>query len=442
MDDERMADPEQPGDEAEPWADEIPFRGGDDGGVGGDDAGRGGGGDGGGVGGEGGGGPSPRLRDGDGQGPSSLAGLLDRVPEGWTDMLAPAAAFLAGALFGWIVLGWWLAPVEWTDALPADLRSDARLDYVEMVAALHVRENDPELTRRRLESFQGPNGDLAAVAPIIAAISGARAEDPIAAQNAERLAADLRIVPRSAPGGVDPAAVEEAPDQTAAEDPAAVPAPSGDWRRGLAGLVIVAAGAVAALLFLGSRQAAPRSARRTKDRRAARAAGDRPGVTEGKSVAGEHRSSPTRISLGETGTLEFQAGDTPFRWTWLVHENADQVAAVVDLKERSIGAANALDLSFYEKGSAEKSEVSIVARSASDSPVLTRDLMKDRVTAPAVPGSVVTLMSSDFAIDVKIVRVAPEPSTSDVLKIHALELAITPSRRVADPETRLSFREE
>ena len=37
---------------------------------------------------------------------------------------------LVGIFIGLIILGWWLIPVKWTDAAPADLRSDAQVAYL------------------------------------------------------------------------------------------------------------------------------------------------------------------------------------------------------------------------------------------------------------------------------------------------------------------------
>jgi hypothetical protein len=45
-------------------------------------------------------------------------------------------AGLAGVLFGLIVLGWWLMPVQWKDATPAYLRQDIKADYLRMTLML------------------------------------------------------------------------------------------------------------------------------------------------------------------------------------------------------------------------------------------------------------------------------------------------------------------
>lgn len=125
---------------------------------------------------------------------------LPGIEPGTGEGLRMAALFVGGLLFGWLALGWWLFPVEWTDALPADLRADARADYVRMVADMYVRDNDVERARRRLASFQSIEGDLRSVAPIIVSIRAGGEQDPIGRQNVEVLARDLGIPLTTAEG--------------------------------------------------------------------------------------------------------------------------------------------------------------------------------------------------------------------------------------------------
>jgi hypothetical protein len=55
-----------------------------------------------------------------------------------------AVGLVVGLFFGLVVLGWWLFPVQWTDAEPADLRYDAKVEYL----------------RKCIDAF-GYNGDAA-----------------------------------------------------------------------------------------------------------------------------------------------------------------------------------------------------------------------------------------------------------------------------------------
>jgi hypothetical protein len=61
----------------------------------------------------------------------------------------PALCVLAGLLFGWFALGWGLFPVEWTDATPASLREDLKLDYLRMAVDSYGANGDSALANKR-----------------------------------------------------------------------------------------------------------------------------------------------------------------------------------------------------------------------------------------------------------------------------------------------------
>ncbi|HVN53890.1 MAG TPA: hypothetical protein VMT46_06125, partial [Anaerolineaceae bacterium] len=67
-----------------------------------------------------------------------------------------AIAFVAGLLIGWIVLGWGLFPVTWTDATPKDLRQDLKVDYLRMAIDSYSKNHDQALAKERYDSL-GPN---------------------------------------------------------------------------------------------------------------------------------------------------------------------------------------------------------------------------------------------------------------------------------------------
>jgi len=65
----------------------------------------------------------------------------------------PAIGFLIGLLIGWWVIGWWLWPVQWTNALPADLRAAERDQYLTMVVESFAAGRNADLARERLKSW-------------------------------------------------------------------------------------------------------------------------------------------------------------------------------------------------------------------------------------------------------------------------------------------------
>jgi hypothetical protein len=64
----------------------------------------------------------------------------------WITILA---ALFVGIALG-LVYGWVVSPVQYVDVTPGILRKDYRADYVLMVAEAHLREQNSELSARRL----------------------------------------------------------------------------------------------------------------------------------------------------------------------------------------------------------------------------------------------------------------------------------------------------
>ncbi len=70
-------------------------------------------------------------------------------PQVWVPLLA----LLVGLLVGWLVIGWWLWPVQWTGAVPADLGPADRERYLDLVAESYLLNQDAGTAARRLASF-------------------------------------------------------------------------------------------------------------------------------------------------------------------------------------------------------------------------------------------------------------------------------------------------
>lgn len=78
---------------------------------------------------------------------TQLLGLL-RQPR----TLAIAAA-IAGLLFGWLVIGWWLYPVDFIDGNPAQLRADYRQDYLRAAIDSYTLSLNDAAARSRLDAL-------------------------------------------------------------------------------------------------------------------------------------------------------------------------------------------------------------------------------------------------------------------------------------------------
>nr|MBC7244844.1 hypothetical protein [Chloroflexota bacterium] len=65
-------------------------------------------------------------------------------------------AFVLGLVLGLVVLGWWLWPVQWTNADPADLRPSHKETYLQMIAESYALTGNAEVARARLEALKRP----------------------------------------------------------------------------------------------------------------------------------------------------------------------------------------------------------------------------------------------------------------------------------------------
>jgi len=70
-----------------------------------------------------------------------------------------AAAFFVGLFIGLVFLGWWVWPVEWTDATPGQLDQVYQDAYVKMTADLYSLNGNAEMVQQALGGW---GGDVAA----------------------------------------------------------------------------------------------------------------------------------------------------------------------------------------------------------------------------------------------------------------------------------------
>jgi hypothetical protein len=66
-------------------------------------------------------------------------------------------AFIAGLFIGLVLLGWWLWPVQWSDAAPKHLRLDLQEDYMRMALDSYARTPDEELVKRVIDGLGKDN---------------------------------------------------------------------------------------------------------------------------------------------------------------------------------------------------------------------------------------------------------------------------------------------
>ncbi len=160
----------------------------------------------------------------------------------------PVIAFLVGLLLGWLVIGWLVWPVQWTNAQLVDLRPDLRYEYVSMVADSYAQTRNLEQARSRLSGWD----QTALTKDLTEAQSVLVARNNIAsAQNLQELAVALGANVPPAAGGQ--AQQGQAPQQ---QPTAATAEQGGNAVSNLrqictaAIFILLALGALAALVFL------------------------------------------------------------------------------------------------------------------------------------------------------------------------------------------------
>jgi hypothetical protein len=73
-------------------------------------------------------------------------------------LVAGIVGLVVGAIFGLVVLGWWLWPVKYSGAGPKDLRYDQKVEYLRMAIEAFGQTKDVAEARSRYEAL-GPDAD-------------------------------------------------------------------------------------------------------------------------------------------------------------------------------------------------------------------------------------------------------------------------------------------
>jgi hypothetical protein len=91
-------------------------------------------------------------RPGTGRDHARFPGLTDRIKRRRRRVLG-LSLLLSGLLLGWLVVGWWLWPVQWINTFPWDLRSDYQKKFVELVANDYWQSGDVSQARQALSGW-------------------------------------------------------------------------------------------------------------------------------------------------------------------------------------------------------------------------------------------------------------------------------------------------
>jgi hypothetical protein len=128
-----------------------------------------------------------------------LQDMMARV--GMRAVLAGVVGLLVGCIIGWMVLGWVIFPVTWTNADPVDLRPEQKEAYIQLVADSYSVNSDGDLARERLAGF-----DRSDLGDTIAKMMEERekAGDADGKRRLQYLAMTLDLTPSAATPGAEP----------------------------------------------------------------------------------------------------------------------------------------------------------------------------------------------------------------------------------------------
>jgi len=352
--------------------------------------------------------------------------------------LPAAAGFLLGALVGLVVLGWWLLPVRWTDAGPAQLAPAWQAELARLVASDYARTGDDRAAWLAL-------GALEPAQRVQLLASVAADQDPVVSQAAAALAALAAdpltaVVPEGAAATASPAAAAAAgagSETAALHDGAAARAPGAAqwrrWSRTAAHGALAVSASLAAILLLGAwrqrRGAAPSRARSS---------------VQG-TATGHSRRVPTgiatRAGLGQRLTFAYRPNATPPH-TWLVYGRDDTPVGDVECCERRVGRRRALDVKVHGRsgpsGDLARAQLALLAAEDVTDPLI-GSVLGAAAVLPAEPGRTAVLQAGLLSVCVTVQQVdAPgdpsEPGLTGVVLLFDTALALDTTHAGPPPE--------
>jgi hypothetical protein len=126
----------------------------------------------------------------------NLKSMLHSVGQGIRNpLVGNGISFVLGAVFGLVVLGWMVWPVQYIDTTPQMLRSDIQLDYLRMTVDSYAVNGDPTLARSRFDALGTGKWDL------LDQLHNDKLTDPERLQQFEVLIANLYVGTVESPVG-------------------------------------------------------------------------------------------------------------------------------------------------------------------------------------------------------------------------------------------------
>ena len=317
-------------------------------------------------------------------------------------------AFVLGVIVGLVVLGWWLWPVKWTNADPADLRASHREGYLQMIADSYAVTGNFEAARARLQSLGVPEEDLSAMLDT-AIKDRLEAGRPDEALRLQGLSSAVILPPPPTP---EPTAVQ--PTGT-----------TGSQALRIAGiaffLLLLGAGVVLLLTQLQKRETRRRKRLPSTERPLARGAKIEPGFAA---------PLPPESALGHFETTYF-LGDQGYDVSTSVEASTGEFlgeCGISALQEVSVGGLDkvtAFEVWLFDKDDVHTETRVLLSEQAFADEALREKLANKGELVQAEQGQVVTLETANLRLDTMIAELEYESDAHSAFAKLATRLEIS-----------------
>ena len=322
-------------------------------------------------------------------------------------------AFVLGIVLGLVVLGWWLWPVQWTNADLVDLKPGHKESYLQMVADSYALSGNLEAARVRLAEVKHPGDKDADMAATLDRMMRARlaANDPSSATRLQALASVIILPPLATPK----------------------PTPGGTkstgwiWAGALGGIARVV-GIVFFLLLLGGGLVLllPQLQRRESLRRKRQVTtGPPPGEAppgEGEAVSPPPTSDKAKaagwIWAGALGHFEttYNLGDEGYDVSYSIQSGSGEfrgecgVSALENLGIGEPGAVAAFEVWLFDKDDVRTESRVLMSERALQDPAIREKLEGKGELIKAEKGLVVTVETANLRVDATVSELSYQDS--------------------------------
>jgi hypothetical protein len=321
-------------------------------------------------------------------------GLVDRIRT-WLEgnpLSGAAIALVAGLIVGWLALGWWLFPVRWVNAPPADMQTNYKEHYVAMVADSYSLSQDLDVVKARLASFEEEE---------LARIMGNLVHDYTEADltsEAQRVQALARVL-KVTPVAVSPTAVatpqpRATPSPAATQPSAVAPARSlGQRLRFIGGifllaLLIITAGIAAFIWYTRTRASRP------------------------EETSGARWRGGGQVTLGRSVFATYTLGQKDYRESFLIYDEEGELVGECGLHASEVigegepSQVTAFDISLFDKEEMRTAARVLASEHAYHDEAIRLRLELTGEVAPAERGRIISLETPRLHLEAEVVDFA------------------------------------